>query len=305
MRIRHRWLLAGLLAGLAACASSPAASVDDPVATAKLRWQAVLADESAMAEGASLRELALELASFAGSPDPVLRDEIGYEVSARWIGAGRLSSADLRELLRLHLTNLHAGLGETESDGVFLRSFSALHLSLLIARDRTQPFLEDADVRELVGSIARLLREERDRRGWVEGKGWAHPIAHAADAAKFLARHRFLDSPDAALLFSGIEAGLEGPNAWGENDRLAAAAQSLFVRAEFDSASLDARCLVWIQDAAAVWQASPFDPGLFRRSENRKQFLRALFARLNTVSAPDERTQQVAQRALETLAQMR
>ncbi|MEO6708658.1 MAG: DUF2785 domain-containing protein [Planctomycetota bacterium] len=301
--MKYSCFIACLALSIVACkgvGEEPRASSSESAAVVA-RWQKIAADEQALPEGTSVHDLALELASFAASPDPALRDEIGYEVSSRWIGAGRLSTADLHELFALHLARLHTGLGEGEGDGVFLRSFSALHLSLLVARDNRQPFLEPADVTAAVSAVARSLREERDRRGWVEGKGWAHPIAHAADLTKFLARHRFLRTEDAAVLFSGIEAGFEGPNAWGENDRLAAAAQSLFLRDEFDSASLAARCGVWIQDARAVWQTKPFDTHLFRRTENRKQFLRALHARLAADPAPSEQKARLAQRLLETL----
>ncbi len=302
--MRQILILVCLVASVALCANlgaSPRApSTEDP----KTRWAKLLADESSWPADKSVHDLALELASFAASPDPTLRDEIGYEVSARWIGAGRLSVADLKELLGLHLANLHKGLGAGESDGVFLRSFSALHLSMLVSRDARQPFLVEADFRALVPAVVKLLKEERDRRGWVEGKGWAHPIAHAADAAKFLARNHFLDPDQAALLFTGLEAGLAGPNAWGENDRLAAAAQSLLARDVFDAEIFDARCAAWIQDAAAVWQTKPFDAHSFRRSENRKQFLRALYVRLCAGQEHDEQRTLLAQRALETLTKM-
>ncbi len=281
-------------------AAQRAPSAEDP----KARWSKLLADESSWPADKSVHDLALELASFAASPDPLLRDEIGYEVSARWIGAGRLSVGDLKELLGLHLANLHKGLGAGESDGVFLRSFSALHLALLVARDARQPFLVEAEFRALVPAVVKLLKEERDRRGWVEGKGWAHPIAHAADAAKFLARNQLLDPEQATLLFNGLEAGLEGPNAWGENDRLAAAAQSLLPREVFDPELFDARCAVWIQDAAALWQTKPFDTQSFRRSENRKQFLRALYVRLCAAQEHDEARTLLAERALDTLSKM-
>jgi hypothetical protein len=293
-----------LVAGIAACASVGGSRSAESTSELKARWQKLAADESFMPDDKSVRELSLELASFAASPDPVLRDEIGYEVSAKWIGSGRLGPSDLTELLHLHLSHLHTGLGEGEGDGVFLRSFSALNLSLLVARDDRQPFIGQADFSALVRAVVQNLREERDRRGWVEGKGWAHPIAHAADLTKFLARHPLLAPDEAELLFSGLEAGLEGPNAWGENDRLAAAAQSLFARDEFDTANLDARLGEWIQDASAVWQAEPFDPQLFRRTENRKQFLRALHARLCADQLVSERKELVSRRALETLEAM-
>lgn len=299
---RAAWLGVWLV-GLGACRA--VAPGETAAGSAKERWREIAAAEGSLPAGDSLRDRAFELASFASSPDPVLRDEIGFEVSARWIGAGRLSVRDLRDLMEHHLGNLTTGLGESTGDGVFLRSFSALHLSVLIARDRAQPFLDERDVRRLVAGVARLLSEERDRRGWVEGQGWAHSIAHGADAAKFLARHPLLDAAGAVSLFAALEAGFEGPNAWGENDRLAAAAQSLCLREEFDAQRFDSRCAAWIEESATVWRTDPFDTRLFRRSENQKQFLRALHARIRAAEQPGERAEWLARRSLETLAAMR
>lgn len=283
--------------------------LDDSV---KQRWRALGAEGAQLPEGRTLGQLALELATFTASNDPELRDRIGYEVSARWIGSGRLSDEELTALWRFHLEGLCAELGEAPpgadaeagSDSVFRRSFSALQLSVLAARDNNSAFLGVEDYRSAIDGVTRLLHGERDRRGWVEGKGWAHAIAHAADLVKFLGRSRHLDAPAAIELFSALEAGFEGPNAWGENDRLAAAAASLLARDALDHERFTKRCAEWIQEADAVWQVEPFDTRRFRRSENRKQFLRALHVRMAMEPRPSSRQREIGKQVLQTLANM-
>ena len=82
---------------------------------------------------------------------------------------------------------LGVGLGELEGDRVFRRSFSALILGEVIARDAIQPLVPGGKVLEWGDRIATWFLAERDVRGYVAGKGWAHAIAHGADALGVLA----------------------------------------------------------------------------------------------------------------------
>lgn len=243
------------------------------------------------------RALALELASYAASPDPVLRDEIGYTLTERWVRAGLLDDELLRELVDLHVANATKGLGEPEGDGVFLRAFSALHLALLVARDTAQPYLDEAgdDARReaIVEATLELVTLEQDRRGWIEEKGWAHVVAHAADVVRRLAENGGLPVEQHGALLETVDAGREGPNAWGENDRLAAALQSLARRDDFDLEVLERLFDLWSEEgrlarnAQAAYDA--FDARAFRRSENARQIARALHARLVVAPVDGER----------------
>lgn len=266
-------LAASLFGALALACQSPApvAAHDKPF------WRAIVAANCAPPAGADVPALALELARTAGSTDPELRDELGFEICARWVRRpGILADEDVRMLLRLHLDNIHEGLGQGESDGVFLRSFSALHLAQIAARDLKQPFLAEAERKELVQASCRVLREERDRRGWVEGKGWAHPIAHNADLLARLAQEPGLPADEQRAILGALDAGLAGTNAFGENERLAAVLGALVLRADFVEADLER----WLGEASkaadAVWRTKPFDVAAFHKAENTKAMLRAV-----------------------------
>jgi len=240
-------------------------------------WRAIVAANYAPPADADKVQLARELAGTAGATDPELRDELGFEISARWIRrAGILTDEEVRELMRVHLANLHKDLGKGESDGVFLRSFSALHLAQIASRDVKRPFLTEAERKELVQASCRVLREERDRRGWVEGKGWAHPIAHNADLLAQLARAPTLAPEEQRTLLAALDAGLAGTNAFGENERLAAVLASLVSRTDFVQPDFERWLAESSKAANAVWQTKPFDVAAFHKSENVKAMLRVV-----------------------------
>jgi hypothetical protein len=240
-------------------------------------WRSIVAANYAPPAGADVQALALELARTAGDTDPELRDELGFEICARWVRRpGILADEDVRALLRLHLENMHKGLGEAESDGVFLRSFSALHLAQIAARDVRQAFLTEAERKQLVQAACRVLREERDRRGWVEGKGWAHPIAHTADLLAQLARAQALGADEQRAMLGALDAGLAGTNAFGENERLASVLAALVSRSDFVQPDFERWLGESSKAANAVWQTKPFDVAAFHKAENTKAMLRAV-----------------------------
>jgi len=66
------------------------------------------------------------------------------------------------------------GIGETGTDSVLLRSFSALDLSILAALENRDPALDDAAYRKLLDDALGYLRDERDLRGFEPRVGWIH-----------------------------------------------------------------------------------------------------------------------------------
>src|SRR5262249_42883138 len=104
--------------------------------------------------------------------------------------------------------NLMQGLGERETNSIFLRAFSVLVLAEIVHYDNARQFLDQAEVRQLLELALVYLEAERDLRGWVPEKGWAHSVAHTADLLSVLARSRHLDSPDLRRLLDGISSKL-------------------------------------------------------------------------------------------------
>ncbi|MCX6099468.1 MAG: hypothetical protein NTX69_05580, partial [Candidatus Bipolaricaulota bacterium] len=83
------------------------------------------------------RDLALvtgDLLPLLGSTDSHLREGT-LEILGHWGQAGRYSDAELRAIGGQMAENLAVGLGESGTDTVFLRSFSALILEMVVQAD--------------------------------------------------------------------------------------------------------------------------------------------------------------------------
>ena len=96
---------------------------------------------------------------------------------------------DLRPMILMLEANLRKGIGAIGTDGVLLRSFSALTLSVVAARDSEAPFLSAEEYATLLDAALAYFHDERDTRGFDAAKGWMHSAAHTSDLLKFLARN--------------------------------------------------------------------------------------------------------------------
>jgi len=106
--------------------------------------------------------------------------------------------------------NLELGLGQSGDDSVLLRSFSALVLDALAARDIERAFLGEAERHALVLAALAYLEGERDLRGYDPERGWIHAAAHTADLLRRLSRNPALCAADQDAILAAIEhAGLD------------------------------------------------------------------------------------------------
>ncbi len=172
----------------------------------KAGWKAIVESGFAVPIDTTPQALAPELLEALGSTDPELRDVYAYPILEHWVHAHLYSHDDLRAMVARLAENLMAGLGEEATDAVFLRAFSVLMLAEIVHEDNLQPFLGEAEVRQLLELGLAYQAAERDDRGWVPGKGWAHSVAHTADLLWVLARNRYLGSRDLERLLDSIAA---------------------------------------------------------------------------------------------------
>ena len=234
--------------------------------------------------GASTFALAQELTPWLASPDPELRDTLAYTILDVWIRHAPLPDAQLLALLSPLQHNLTAAIGESGTDSVFKRSFSALTLASFAERDLQHPFLSPAQYRDLLASALAYLRDERDTRGFDPTKGWIHSTAHTADLLAALARNPHFTAPDQQALFTAVEQRLHSAGhvyTFGEQDRLAVALLCVITRDDFQLASFQ-KWLDSVQQDGIVWQKSPPDPVQLALFENHTYLLEALLARMPT-----------------------
>lgn len=165
--------------------------------------------------------LALELAGCVGDPDPRLRDGIVYEGLAAWMRRGELAPETLRTLR----DRLYTRLAQPDPDG-FAWPFAALVLAEVARTDRVAPWMTPAERATMVMRATTYLDSVRDYRGFDNGNGWRHGVAHGADWLLQLSLNPALDGPQLHRLVDAIaqqavpEAGVA--YIFGEPQRLAA-----------------------------------------------------------------------------------
>jgi hypothetical protein len=247
-------------------------------------WHRIIDANGALPPGNAIATLTAELTSYLGSTDGELRDDIAYRLLTQWILSGQYALGDLRVLMSGWLNNLSVGIGEQDSDTVFLRSFSVLMLGVLVYQDNNAPFLTGGELHTLFDTGLAYFAAEQDLRGYVVGKGWAHSIAHSADLLKFLARNRHISAPDLERLLNAIADKLTAPvehmYSYDEDERLALAVVSVVNRGALSADTWMAwlgRFLAW---STTFTPGASFQLRIYAPQHNVKQFLRTLYFQL-------------------------
>ncbi|WP_395655925.1 DUF2785 domain-containing protein [Nocardioides sp.] len=252
-------------------------------------WKQVHATGLAVPRDRPLDDLTAELTRMLGDPDPALRDGTAYPTLTTWIDRGVYDDL-LAGLGDGMAVGLGVGLGETGTDTVFRRSFSALVLGECIARDNHRPLLPGGKILEWGDRIAGWLMRERDLRGFVPGKGWAHAVAHGADALAILAGSPHLAQPELTVILDVIadRVLLRTDRLFtnGEPDRLAFATINVLRRNVVPLRVLEP----WVRRlaAAAGTRASYDGRDPYLASGNAEAFLRALYLQLAMGTRPPQ-----------------
>ncbi|MDA3808927.1 MAG: DUF2785 domain-containing protein [Spirochaetaceae bacterium] len=125
-----------------------------------------------------------------GFPEYEFREVLIYQTFSNWIlKKPQLSKSDLKEILRIGLDENHLffKIGDTNNNSVHTRTFSILLIPLLLINHREMNFLNKDEVLDIFKKVTRYFIEEKDLRGYLNETGWAHSVAHTADAFDDLA----------------------------------------------------------------------------------------------------------------------
>jgi hypothetical protein len=255
----------------------------------KAYWRAIAEAKYEVPPGTTASRLAPELIGSLGSVDPELRDDLALSILTSWIYQKKLLGPDdLRPMVHTLEGNLRNGIGETGTDGVLLRSFSALTLSVIAARDNEAPFLSAGEYATLLDDALTYFHDERDTRGFDAAKGWMHSAAHTSDLLKFLARNPRLPVAGQSRILSAMltkNRDADAPFSQGEDERMARIAISLARRADFDRDGFRA----WLTTAqSAAKFPSPPAPDTLRSQQNVRHLLAALWTELSVDDRPSE-----------------
>ena len=251
-------------------------------------WSQVQAAGFEVPSDRPLDDLTAELTTMLGSTRPEVRDGTAYPALTTWIERGVYDDL-LAGLGDGMVAGLSVGLGESGTDTVFRRSFSALILSECLERTNEQHLLPGAKVLDWGDRIAVWFLTEADTRGFVPGKGWAHAIAHGADTIGALGESPHLAGAEHAVLLDVLAERLlnqpaDAPLAAGEPDRVAAAVMRILRRNTLGTDVLEP----WVHriGAAANPFRGPVDHDPFAPTAAPQAFLRALFVHLSLAPEP-------------------
>lgn len=251
-------------------------------------WQQVKANDLEPAAGHPIDEQIAELEHMLISPDARIRDELAFEILSEWVQIGRCDH-DLAGLGDRMAAELLRGIGELGTNTVFGRSFAALVLGLVVERDNATRLLHGDDIRRWLGGFTMWWELEADLRGVVDPtRGWAHALAHGADAIASLARSRHIGTNQARVLLGSIVVRLRTTDGWAllasEDDRLAYATMALLHRGDLAAADL-ADAIDPLRILARQRPRIDTDPAAFTWL-NTLNWLRALYLQVQLGVAP-------------------
>ncbi|MCW5645644.1 MAG: DUF2785 domain-containing protein [Sphingopyxis sp.] len=177
------------------------------------------------------------------NPDSAIRDDFAFALWTQGLRGKHLDADGLRHAKQ----RLTAILAAPDDSAGFRRPFAVLALSEVARADRVEPLLTETELHGLAATGATYLRGVTDYRGFVEGQGWRHGVAHGADLLMQLALGPRLARADADLLLGAIAAQVAPPGSHayihGEARRLARPLQFLARRPDID----DAAWAAWFQ----------------------------------------------------------
>lgn len=279
IRIRIRVLLAACLL-LPALAHARCPLTGEPRASL-VAWKS---SGFTVEDPAARQARALALAHCLGDPDPFLRDGIAFEALSTWMRGRQLDAATLRALQADLLSRL-----EGDDAQGFGKPFAALVLSEIARTDRVQPWMTAEEREGMSASAATYLSGVRDHRGYVDGEGWRHGVAHGADWAMQLALNKGVAPAQVWPLLEAVAlqvAPADGhAHAFGEPTRLARPMAYAVARGDLEQAALDA----WLQRLLARLGPRPDgDPqaAWWVRRANTEHFLHALGSMLAGATPP-------------------
>lgn len=192
------WLL---FVPVLALAFAPAVAACPPPGHDKAALQALKAGKFVVADAADKRSLASGLVDCLADPDPELRDGVAFEALSQWMRAGDFDAAALGDLRDW----LYALLDGPEGEG-YARPFAALVLSEVARTDRVTPWMPADKRAAMIRRAASYVEGVRDYRGYDQGQGWRHGVAHGADWLMQLAMNPALDRAQADRILAAVAA---------------------------------------------------------------------------------------------------
>ena len=248
-------------------------------------WTSIANNDFKIPEGHDLEALTKTLFGYLGSTDPELRDEAAYMVFANWLKRDRYSLEHIQGQVDVLFANLEHGIGETDSDSVFLRAFSTLLLAEIVHNDNKKSLFERDQIQMILEKGLWYLEAEKDPRGYIPGMGWAHALAHTADLMMVLGRNRHLGEAELARILAGIADKILHANKYvyihREDERLANAVIQILQRDRLAYAEVETWANRFLQAGPFTYDGA-FQEDISRLYQNTRNLLRSVHVQVLT-----------------------
>jgi hypothetical protein len=246
----------------------------------KEKLKAIKSDEFKVPERVNAFEISLVMMEYLGDTNEELRDDLVYSVLSRWITNSVFSKVQLKQILDIILDDKHLfyRIEESEPNSVFMRAFSVLIVASLIYVHRQDGFLDYEELIAVKNKVIKYMEDEKDARGHVFERGWAHTAAHSSDALDELALCKEFGREELLEILNAIKNKVSiDYHAYicYEDERLAYATNSLISR----NLLAEEEISEWIKSFSEYDQKIDF-PNHYYLITNMRNYLNSLYYRL-------------------------
>lgn len=256
----------------------------------KERLIKIMENDITIPEDTTAYKLACEMMESIGSTDPELRDELILSILWNMMLSEKLSDKEAKAITKLALSEnyLMYNIGSPEDDSVFKRSFSVLVGSLGLYRNYSaeKKIFSDEEMKEMHGQIIEYAKQEKDLRGYVEEKGWAHSAAHTGDALTQLAYSPQICKEELIEILDVIRGKIltnDYTYINGEPERLVSAVMGVVEGKVVSNKEI----IEWINDFKDMDKTGEY-PKDYNIDTNQSSFLTALYFRIKKSAQNDE-----------------
>lgn len=234
--------------------------------------------------------------------DPAFRDGYAFEMLSLILRAGDQPEHTVRTLRTMLLNDLASTDEDTNG---FRGPFAVLALSEVARVDRITPFLSEEERWDTLMAAKDYLAGLSDHRGFTEGEGWRHGVAHTADLLMQMSLNGHLTKPQAEEILAAIASKVAPDNhayIFGESERLAAPVIYLAWKETFTAEEWEAWFTsLWPADDPLRENAYKSEAALMKL-HNLRAFAQSAY--VGAVASNDDRMNPLAGAAFQFLSQL-
>lgn len=253
-------------------------------------------------DAAERGEVLLGLPGCLDVADPAFRDGYAFEVLSLILRGSDQPESTVRTLQTMLLDDL--ATADEDRNG-FRGPFAVLALAEVARVDRIIPFLSEEERWDLLMAAKSYLAGLEDYRGFTEGEGWRHGVAHTADLLMQMSLNAHLTKPQAEEILVAIASKVAPENhayIFGESERLAAPVIYLAWKETFTAEE-------WETWFGALWPAEdPLRENAYKseaaltKLHNLRAFAQSVY--VSAVASNDDRMKPLAGAAFQFLNQL-